>query len=162
MDKKVAELLNAQVNKEFYSAYLYLGISRYYTKQDLPGFASWYRVQAEEEQEHAMKIYDYLLDHDEDVTLDQIAKVDVDFKDALEAAKEADKHERYITGEIVKIMDAAVSAKDYSSQLFLNWFISEQEEEERNSKEMITRIGMFGNDLKNLYLLDKELAGRKG
>ncbi len=162
MNKKVAELLNAQVNKEFFSAYLYLGISKYFAKQDLPGFASWYKVQAEEEQEHAMKIYEYLLDQDEDVALDAIAKVDVDYKDALEAVKAADQHERYITGEIVKIMDAAVDGKDYGAQLFLNWFITEQEEEERNSKEMVAKVGMLGGDKKNLYLLDKELAGRKG
>ncbi len=162
MDKKVAELLNAQVNKEFFSAYLYLGISKYFTKANLHGFASWYRVQAEEEQEHAMKIYDFLLDQDEDVALEQIAKVDVDFKDALEAAKAADKHEHYITDEINKIMDAAVECKDYSAQSLLNWFVSEQVEEERNSKEMITKIEMLGGEMKNLYLLDKELAGRKG
>ncbi|MCR5099806.1 MAG: ferritin [Butyrivibrio sp.] len=161
MDKKVVELLNAQVNKEFFSAYLYLGISKFFTKQDLPGFASWYKVQAEEEQEHAMKIYDYLLDQDEDVSLDQIGAVNIDCKDALDAAKAADKHEHYITEEIVKIMDAAVEAKDYRTQLFLNWFITEQAEEERNSKDMIVKIEMLGNDKKNLYLLDKELGARK-
>ncbi|MCR4587742.1 MAG: ferritin [Lachnospiraceae bacterium] len=162
MNKKVADLLNAQVNKEFYSAYLYLGISKYFTKQDLNGFASWYKVQAEEEQEHAMKIYTYLLEQDQDVTLSSIAAVDVDFKNALEAAKAADRHEHYITDEIVKIMDAAVKDKDYRTQLFLNWFISEQEEEENNSAEMIAKIQMLGNDKKNLYLLDKELGSRKG
>ncbi|MCR5784231.1 MAG: ferritin [Eubacterium sp.] len=161
MKKTVSKLLNAQVNKEFFSAYLYLGIAKFFTKQDLPGFANWYKVQAEEETEHAMKIYDYLLDQDEDVALDKIAAVNVDFKDALEAAKEADKHERYITAEIEKIMDAAVKEKDYRTQIFLNWFISEQEEEERNSKEMITKIEMLGSDKKNLYLLDKELGSRE-
>ncbi len=80
MDKKVVELLNAQVNKEFFSAYIYLGISKYYTKQNLPGFASWYKYQAKEEQEHAMKIYEYLLDNDEDVSLDQLSAANVDFK----------------------------------------------------------------------------------
>ncbi|MCR4617633.1 MAG: ferritin [Lachnospiraceae bacterium] len=161
MNKKVVELLNAQVNKEFFSAYLYLGISKFFTKQDLPGFASWYKVQAEEEQEHAMKFYEYLLDQDEDVTLEAIAEVKINLKDALDAAKEADKHEHYITDEIVKIMDAAVEAKDYRTQLLLDWFIKEQEEEEKNSKEMIAKIEMLGNDKKNLYLLDKELGGRK-
>ncbi len=161
MNKKVAELLNAQVNKEFYSAYLYLGISKYFTQQNLPGFASWYKVQAEEEQEHAMKIYEYLLDQDEDVTLASIAEVKADLKSPLEAVKEADKHEHYITGEIVKIMDAAAEDKDYRTQLFLNWFITEQEEEERNSKDMVIKVEMLGNDKKNLYLLDKEVGSRK-
>ncbi len=162
MNKKVAEMLNAQVNKEFFSAYLYLGISGFFSSQDLPGFASWYRVQAQEEQEHAMKIYDYLTDHDEKVDLKEIASVNLNFKDALAAVKEADKHEHYITDEIIKIMDAAVKEKDYRTQLFLNWFISEQEEEEKNSKEMVTKVEMLGKDKKSLYLLDKEVAGRKG
>ncbi|MCR5415371.1 MAG: ferritin [Pseudobutyrivibrio sp.] len=162
MDKKVVELLNAQVNKEFFSAYLYLGISKFFTQENLMGFASWYRVQAEEEQEHAMKIYNYLLEQDQDVTLDPINAVDIKLKDALDAAKEADKHERYITDSINKIMDAAVAAKDYRTQLFLNWFISEQEEEENNSKEMIAKIEMVGKDKKSLYLLDKEVGGRQG
>ncbi len=161
MDKKVVELLNAQVNKEFFSAYLYLGISKFFTQQDLPGFASWYRVQAEEEQEHAMKIYNYLLEQDQDVTLDQISAVDIKLKDALDAAKEADKHEHYITDSIEKIMDAAIKAKDYRTQLFLNWFITEQEEEENNSKEMIAKIEMVGTDKKSLYLLDKEVGHRE-
>ncbi len=162
MDKKVIELLDAQVNKEFYSAYLYLEISKFYTQLNLPGFASWYRVQAEEEQEHAMKIFDYLLDNDLDVTLNQIAKVTVDIKTPLDAAKAADKHEHYITDEIVKIMDAAVKAKDYRTQIFLNWFITEQEEEERNSKDMVAKIELLQNDSKGLYLLDKEVGSRKG
>ncbi len=161
MNKKVSELLNAQVNKEFYSAYLYLGISKFFTQQDLPGFAAWYKVQAEEEQEHAMKIYAYLLDQDEDVSLDAIAEVKAEFKTILDAVKEADKHEHYITDEIVKIMDAAVADKDYRTQLMLNWFISEQQEEETNSKEMVAKVKRLGNDAKNLYLLDKELAERK-
>ncbi len=161
MDKKITELLDAQVNKELYSAYLYLGISKFFSKEGLGGFASWYKVQAEEEQEHAMKIYDYLLENGQDVTLNSLAAANVDFKDALAAVKEADKHEHYITKEIEKIMDAAVEHKDYRTQLFLNWFITEQEEEEHNSGEMIEKVEMLGNDKKNLYLLDKELGSRK-
>ncbi len=161
MNKKVAELINAQVNKEFFSAYLYLGISKFFSQQNLPGFASWYEVQAREEQEHAMKLYNYLLDNDEDVTLDPIAAANGDYKDALAAVKAADKHEHYITDEICKIMDAAVKDKDYRTQIMLNWFITEQEEEERNSKEMVDKVTLLGNDKKNLYLLDKEVGARK-
>ncbi|MCR4996037.1 MAG: ferritin [Butyrivibrio sp.] len=162
MKKEIIKLLNDQINKEFYSAYLYLGISNFYSKMNLEGFASWYKVQAQEEQEHAMKIYDYLVDKGLDVTLDKIEAVNIDLKDALDAAKEADKHEKYITGEIVKIMNAAVKAGDYGTQIFLNWFITEQEEEEKNSEEMIAKIELLGNDKKQLYLLDKELGSRKG
>ncbi|ETP73419.1 ferritin-like protein [Lachnospiraceae bacterium JC7] len=161
MNSKVADLLAAQVNKEFYSAYLYLGISKYFSQNDLPGFASWYRVQAEEEQEHALKIYDYLLDNEQDVPLKAIEEAAPKFKTVLDAVKEADKHEHYITDEINKIYDAAVAAKDYRTQLFLNWFITEQIEEEKNSKDMIVKVQMLGDKPKNLYLLDKELGARK-
>lgn len=162
MNAKVADLLAAQVNKEFYSAYLYLGISKYFSQNDLPGFAAWYRVQAEEEQEHALKIYDYLLDNEQDVPLKAIEEAAPKFKTVLDAVKEADKHEHYITDEINKIYDAAVAAKDYRTQLFLNWFITEQIEEEKNSKDMIVKVQMLGDKPKNLYLLDKELGARKG
>lgn len=161
MEKKIAELLDAQVSKEFYSAYLYVGISKFFEQKKLHGFASWYKVQAQEELEHGMKIYDYLLDNDEDVTLPAIGEVANVFADALDAVKAADEHEHYITGEIVKIYDAAVEAKDYRTQLFLNWFITEQEEEEENSGDMIDKVTMLGSDPKNLYLLDKELGERK-
>ncbi|WP_242839292.1 ferritin [Oribacterium sp. P6A1] len=161
MNAKVADLLAAQVNKEFYSAYLYLGISKYFSQNDLPGFASWYRAQAAEEQEHALKIYDYLLDNDQDVPLTAIEEASPKFKTILDAVKEADKHEHYITEEINKIYDAAVSEKDYRTQLFLNWFITEQVEEERNSRDMITKVQMLGDKPKNLYLLDKDLSARK-
>ncbi|SFG42896.1 ferritin [Oribacterium sp. WCC10] len=161
MNSKVAELLVAQVNKEFYSAYLYLGISKYFQQNDLSGFASWYRAQAMEEQEHALKFYDYLLDNDQDVPLPAIEAVTAEYKTVLDAVKTADKHEHYITDEINKIYDAAVSAKDYRTQLFLNWFITEQEEEEKNSKDMISKVQLLGDKPKNLYLLDKELAARK-
>ncbi len=161
MNKNVTELMNAQVGKELYSAYLYLGISKYFSRQNLPGFASWYKVQAEEEQEHAMKIYDYLLDQGEDVDLKEIAGVSFAPADALEAVKAADNHEHYITAEIEKIMDAAVEAKDYRAQLFLNWFITEQAEEEKNSGDMVAKVEMLGGSKKGLYLLDKELGERK-
>lgn len=161
MNKNIAELLDAQVNKEFYSAYLYLGISKFFAKQNLSGFASWYKIQAKEEQEHAMKIYDYLLAANQDVTLSVIEKADTVFGSALDAVKAADEHEHYITGEINKIYDAAAAAHDYRTQLFLNWFITEQQEEEENSAEMVYKVETFGNDPKDLYLLDKEVGKRE-
>ncbi|MCR5638041.1 MAG: ferritin [Lachnospiraceae bacterium] len=161
MNAKVAELLNAQVNKEFYSAYLYLGIAKYFKKQNLNGFAAWYKVQAEEEKEHAMKFYDYILDNDGDVTLKPISEVSLELSDVMAAVKAADEHEHYITAEINKIYDAAVEAKDYRTQLFLNYFITEQAEEEENSGEMIVKVEMLGKDTKGLYMLDKELGERK-
>lgn len=161
MKKEIARLMNAQVNRELYSAYLYLGISKYFSKQELSGFAAWYRYQAKEEQEHAMKLYDYLLDHDEDVELSAIAEVSADYKDALEAVKAADSREKYITSEILKLVEAAVDAKDYRTQLFLNWYVTEQEEEEKNAKLIVSKVELLGTSKKGLYLLDKELLDRK-
>ena len=108
-----------------------------------------------------MKIYNYLLDHDEDPELSVIGAVSSDYSDALAAVEAADKHEHYITGEINKIYAEALKAKDYAAVLFLNWFIEEQEEEEQNSGEMIRKIKMLGKDAHAMYLLDKELAERK-
>lgn len=161
MDKKVVELLDAQVNKELYSSYLYLGIEKYFAQQKLHGFASWYKVQASEELEHAMKLYDYLLDNDEDVSLPAIGEVNVTYESALEAVKAADEHEHYITNEILKIYEAAAEVKDIRTQLFLNWFVTEQEEEEKNSGDMIDKVTLLGSDPKSLYLLDKELGERE-
>lgn len=162
MKKEIAGLLNAQVNREFHSAYLYLGISKYFSRQDLPGFAAWYRHQAQEEQEHAMKLYDYLLDHDEDVELAKIAEASGEYKDAIEAVKAADSHEHYITAEILKLVEAAVEAKDYRTQLFLNWYVTEQEEEEKTSKAIVSKVELLGTSRKGLYLLDKEMGERRG
>ena len=161
MDKKVITLLDEQVNKELHSAYIYLGIAKYFSDQKLSGFASWYKAQAQEEVEHGMKIYDYLLDNDCDVSLPDVEGVSTSYKSPLEAVKAADEHEHYITGEICKIYDAAVKAKDYRTQLFLNWFITEQEEEEKNSGEMVDKVTLLGKDAANLYLLDKELGSRE-
>ncbi len=161
MNANVVKLLNEQINKEFFSAYLYLGISKYFALQDLNGFASWYKVQAEEEQEHAMKIYEYLLDQNEVPELPAIAAVSSDYESALDAVKAADVHEHYITDEINKIYAAALEAKDYRTVLFLNWFISEQEEEEKNSHDMIVKVEKLGVG-HHLYMLDKEMAARKG
>ena len=161
MEKKVVKLLDEQVAKEFHSAYLYLGIAEYFSAQNLSGFASWYKVQAEEEIEHGMKIYDYLLKNDCAVSLPAIEAVDSKYKNALEAVKAADKHEHYITDEICKIYDAADKAKDYRTKLFLNWFIEEQEEEEENSGDMVNKVSLLYKDPANLYLLDKELSKRE-
>ncbi len=161
MNANVVKLMNEQINKEFFSAYLYLGISKYFALQNLDGFASWYKVQAEEEQEHAMKIYQYLLDQDQVPELGAIAAVASDYDSPLAAVKAADEHEHYITAEINKIYEAALEAKDYRTVLFLNWFVSEQEEEEKNSKDMVVKVENVGKG-HHIFMLDKEVAGRKG
>ena len=160
MDKTVFELLNDQINKELYSAYLYLDMANFYSKKGLDGFANWYEVQAKEEQDHAMLMYRYLHNNDQDVTLGAIAKPDKTFATLLDPLKAGLEHERYVTSLINAIYAAAVKASDCRTTQFLDWFIKEQGEEEKNSTDLITKMELFGDDARGLYLLNQELAGR--
>ncbi len=160
MDKKVAELLNEQINKELYSAYLYLDMANFYSEKGLDGFANWYEIQAREEQDHAMLIYQYLHNNDEKVTLEAIAKPDKTFETLMDPLKAGLEHERYVTSLINNIYAAAQEAKDFRTTQFLDWFVKEQGEEEKNSSDQITRMELFGDDAKSLYMLNNELAAR--
>ena len=160
MDKKVAELLNDQINKELYSAYLYLDMANFYANKGLDGFANWYEIQAKEEQDHAMLIYKYLHNNDQTVTLGAIAKPDKEFKTLMDPLKAAHEHEQYVTSLINAIYDAALEVKDHRTVQFLDWFVKEQGEEEMNSSSLITKMELFGDDARGLYLLNSELAGR--
>ena len=160
MDKKVAELLNDQINKELYSAYLYLDMANFFANKGLDGFANWYEIQAKEEQDHAMLIYKYLHNNDQIVTLGAIAKPDKEFKALMDPLKAAHEHEQYVTSLINDIYDAAMEVKDHRTMQFLDWFIKEQNEEEVNSSGMIRKMELFGDDARSLYLLNSELAGR--
>ncbi|HIU48553.1 MAG TPA: ferritin [Candidatus Avimonoglobus intestinipullorum] len=160
LDKKVVELLNTQVNKEFYSAYLYLDIANYYTEQGLDGFANWYNIQAQEERDHALLFIKYLQNNDEKVTLDAIAKPDKAFDTNMAPLQVGYEHEQYVTGLIHAIYDQAYSVKDFRTMQFLDWFVKEQGEEETNAKNLITKMELFGSDAKGLYMLDNELGAR--
>ena len=160
LNAKVRELLNDQINKEFYSAYLYLDFSNYYERVGLDGFANWYRVQAQEERDHAMLFYDYLQNNDELVELDAIGKPDKVFTDNMGPLKAALEHEQYVTSLIDAIYAVAYEVKDFRTMEFLNWFVKEQGEEETNARDMITKMELFGNDPKSLYMLNSELAAR--
>jgi ferritin len=160
LDKKVVELLNEQVTKEFYSAYLYLDFSNFYKDAELNGFSNWFKVQAQEERDHAMLFIQYLQLNDEEVVLGTINKPDRElktFKDPLEASL---AHERYVTQSIHNIYDAAYSVKDFRTMQFLDWFVKEQCEEEDNCNEMIKRYDLFASDPKGLYNLDAEYGAR--
>lgn len=160
MEIKVAELLNEQINKEMFSAYLYLDIENYFSEQGLDGFAHWYMLQASEEMEHAMKIYNYLHEEEEKITLEAIAKPDCKFKNNREPLEAALKHEKFITDSIHAIYEAAEEVKDYRTMRFLDWFVTEQAEEEVNANELLTKYDLFGDDARSLYLLNGELKGR--
>jgi ferritin len=160
LDKKVAELINTQINKEFYSAYLYMDFSNYYFEQGLDGFGSWYKVQYQEERDHALLMNQYLLNNGEHITFSAIDKPDKSysgFKDPLTFGLE---HERYVTSLIHTIYDAANEAKDFRTMQFLDWFVKEQGEEEKNAEALIKKYELFGQDPKGLYMLDNELKAR--
>lgn len=160
MDEKVYELINDQINKEFYSAYLYMAIADYYEDEGLKGFANWYMIQTQEERDHALIFRKYLLDNDCKVVLKEIAQPDASFSDHLSPLQAALEHEKYITGTINDIYAAATEAKDFRTVNFLKWFIDEQLEEEANARDMVTNFKLFGNDAKGLYDLDREYQAR--
>ena len=160
LDKKVAELLNDQINKELYSAYLYLDFAVYYDDIGLDGFANWYKIQAQEERDHAMLMVQYLQNNGEKVELKAIAKPDKELKDKLQVLELGLEHERYVTGLIHAIYDAAYSVRDFRTMQFLDWFVKEQGEEEKNAEDMIKKMKLFGDDAKSLYMLNSEMAAR--
>ncbi|MCU6703775.1 ferritin, partial [Muriventricola aceti] len=145
LDKKVAELINDQINKEFYSAYLYLDFSVYYEEVGLDGFANWYMIQAQEERDHAVLMLQYLQNNGEKVTLEAIAKPDKELKDKLQVLELGLEHERYVTSLIHTIYEAAYSAKDFRTMQFLDWFVKEQGEEEKTAEDMIKKMRLFGD-----------------
>ncbi len=160
LDKKVVELLNQQINKEFYSAYLYLDFSSFYKDKGLDGFANWYQVQAQEERDHAMLFYQYLHNNSVRPVLEAVDKPSVpmeNLKDPLEAGL---RHEEYVTGLIHNIYAAAQEVRDFRTTQFLDWFVKEQGEEETNANDLITKMELFGSDPKSLYMLDNELKAR--
>ena len=160
MDKKVSTLLNDQINKEFYSAYLYLDMANFYSRKGLEGFANWYEIQAKEEQDHAMLMYQYLQNNGEEVTLEAIAKPDKTFTTLMDPLKAGLEHEKYVTSLINNIYTAAHDANDYRTLQFLDWFVKEQGEEEKNAMDLITKMELFGDDARSLYMLNSELAAR--
>ena len=160
MNEKVHELLNQQINKEFYSAYLYLDFSNYFEDAGLDGFANWYKIQAQEERDHAMLFYQYLQNENQKVTLEAIAKPDKTFSSHMDVLKAGLEHEEYVTSLINDIYAAAYNVKDFRTMQFLDWFVKEQGEEETNANNLITKMELFGSGPKSLYMLNQELAAR--
>lgn len=160
LDPKVKELINSQVNKEFYSAYLYIDFANYYHAKGLDGFANWFDIQAQEEHDHAMLMRTYLLNNGEEVTLEAIDKPNQTYKTLEDPLKLGLKHEQYVTASINKIYKAASKVDDYRTMQFFDWFIKEQGEEEKNSEDLIRKYELFGSDPKGLYSLNQELLAR--
>ncbi len=160
MNAKVHELLNQQINKELYSAYLYLQFSNYFEDAGLDGFANWYMIQAQEERDHAMLFYQYLQNENQKVTLEAIDKPEKTVTCHMDVLKAGLEHEEYVTSLINDIYAAAYDVKDFRTMQFLDWFVKEQGEEETNANDLITKMELFGSDPKSLYMLNQELAAR--
>ena len=160
MNQKVRDLLNQQINKEFYSAYLYLDFSNYFKAKGLDGFANWYMIQAQEERDHAMLFYQYLQNENQTVTLDEIPKPDKVFTVHMDVLRAGLAHEEYVTSLINDIYAAAHEVKDFRTMQFLDWFVKEQGEEETNANDLITKMELFGSDPRSLYMLNQELGTR--
>ena len=160
MNESIATLLNEQINKEFYSAYLYLDISNYYAELDLDGYANYYMIQAQEERDHALLFLQYMQNNGLTITFKAIDKPDYVFDSVLKPLEVAAEHERYVTSLINNIYHECHMEKDYRTMKFLDWFVDEQMEEEELADKMISRYKLFGSDPKGLYALDQEYAGR--
>ncbi len=161
INTKVEEILNEQINKEFYSAYLYLAMSAHFDEIGLRGFCHWTKVQAREEVDHGMIIFDYLIARNGNINLKQIEAPQADFQDPLQIFKKIYEHEKSVTSSIECVAYMSEDECDMATRNFIDWYIAEQVEEEATVFEIIKKLQMFGSDKTILYHLDKELAQRE-
>jgi ferritin len=158
--KTVEAAINDQIAKEFFASHLYLSMAAWFEDQNLHGFANWMRMQTEEERAHAMRLFNYLIEAGGRVRLKAIDAPAVDFTSPLQVMKESLKHEQKVTASIRKLYELADKEKDYGTQLQLQWFITEQQEEEKNVSDVIARLEMAGDNKVALMFMDRELATR--
>lgn len=160
LNKKIETALNEQINEEMFSSYLYLSMSAYFADINLNGFANWMRVQSQEEMAHAMKIFDYVCERGGKVILKAIAQPESKWKNTLEVVDETMKHEMKVTALINKLADLAVTEKDHATGNFLQWFVTEQVEEEANVTDLLNQLKMIKGEGPGLFMLDRELKTR--
>jgi ferritin len=160
LNEKMVDALNKQLNKEIYSAYLYLSMSAHSTFIGLKGLANWFMVQYQEEMVHAMKIYDYINDQGGRVKLIAIAQPPIEFRSPLYMFEKTLEHEKFVTKSINDLVDLAIEEKDHATNIFLQWFVTEQIEEEANDNEIIAKLKLAGKEGSGLFMIDKELATR--
>jgi len=158
--KKMEKALNDQINAELYSAYLYLSMAAYFENENLPGFASWMRVQTQEEVMHAMKIYDYVNGQGGRVTLKSIDEPPAKWESPLDAFQATYKHEQVVTGRINDLVTQAVAEKDHATNAFLQWFVTEQVEEEKSADEIVQKLKKIADAPGAMYMLDNEMGQR--
>jgi len=162
INKPLQDAMNDQINKELYSSYLYLSMAAFLEEKNLPGFAHWMRIQEAEEREHAMKFYDYMVERGGRVTLKAIDAPKTEWKSTLELAEEVAAHEAMVTASIYSLYELALKEKDYPTQIMLQWFISEQVEEEKNAAEIVSNLKLIEDRGTAILMLDHRLAKRGG
>jgi len=160
LSKKLEDAINKQINAELWSAYLYLSMSTHFAHEGLPGFANWYEIQYKEEQEHAMKLMNYMVAKNSKVLLEPIEKVDTSWKSVLVAFEETLKHEKVVTALINDIVAIAREEKDFATDNMLQWFVKEQVEEEDSVQTIIDALRLIDGKGYGIYMLDKELGQR--
>lgn len=160
VNSEVQAGINAQIGREFFAAYLYLGMMAYFEGKSLTGFGHWMRLQAQEEAAHAMKLVDFLLDRGGEVDLQGIDRPEVSFESPLEVMSAALAHEQKVTGTINELYALAVKHDDYPAQVLMQWFVSEQVEEEKNAGEIVDQLELAAGSASALLVLDGRLAAR--
>jgi len=160
INKAMQDAMNEQINKEMFSSYLYLSMAAYFEDKNLPGFANWMRVQADEEREHAMKFYDFILERGGRVQLKAIEAPKTDWDSNLEVAEEVAAHEAKVTASINDLYELALKEKDYPAQVILQWFITEQVEDESSAAQIVADLKLIEERGTAVLMLDKQLGKR--
>jgi len=160
LTEKMQSALNDQINMEFASAHIYLGMEAYFESIDLPGAASWMRAQFQEEEIHAFKLFDYVHERDGDVELAAIEAPAMSYDSPLAAFEAALGHERKVSASIHGLVDLAIAEKDHPTQSFLKWFVDEQVEEEATASAIVKQLKLVGNQGHSLFMVDRELGQR--
>jgi ferritin len=158
--EKIEKALNSQLNAELYSSYLYLSMSSYFSSLNLSGFANWMRVQAQEELVHAIKFYDYITERGGRALLTAIEAPPVQWDSPLKAFENVYTHEQKVTGLINDLVNVAVSEKDHATTAFLQWFVTEQVEEESSADAVVQKLKLVGDQGSGLLLIDQEMGQR--
>ncbi len=160
LSKKLEDAINAQINKELYSAYFYLGMSAYCNTLDLDGFVNFFHVQYQEETFHGMKMYNYLLERGGNVKLSKIDTPPQDFKSPLDVFEQTLEHEKVVTKSINDLMDLAMKENDHATISFLKWYVDEQVEEEATITKLVNKMRLIGDNVGGLFIIDSELKAR--
>lgn len=160
LSKTVQDAINNQIAAEFHSAYVYLSMSAYFQSINLPGSAHWMRLQYQEEMGHALKLYDYVLDREGTVVLQSIKQPASKFKSTLDVFQQALEHEKEVTKMINSLYALTLKENDYAAQIQLQWFITEQVEEEKNAGAIVEQLKMIGDNKSALLYLDRQLGMR--